>query len=212
MIKITAEWNIEHQACPHYPDERLARLYDRPMELRDVLTRKDGPWDDVSTADRLWVFWRAATQDQRAATLDRIVTRAVTNHCLTCGTKVVEQWAARWLSGKDRSGKAAKDAVWEARGGEAGKSSNAARSPSEWAAMAAERATWSAWATTAEAEWAAEAGCAAEAEWAAERAVEAEWAARAEERAAERDLQLLDALAVLDDTETIDAIDAAEGE
>ena len=210
MIKITAKWNIDHRAC--YSASQLASLYDRPMVLRDVLTRTDGPWDDVLAEDRMWVFWRAATQDQQATTLDRIVTRAVTNHCLTCGTKVVEQWAARWLSGKDRSGKAAKDAVWEARGGEAGKSSNAARSPSEWAAMAAERATWSAWATTAEAEWAAEAGCAAEAEWAAERAVEAEWAARAEERAAERDLQLLDAQAVLNDTETIASLDAAEVE
>ena len=145
MIKITAEWNKEHLAC--YPDKRLARLYDRPMELRDVLTRKDGPWDDVSTADRLWVFWRAATQDQRAATLDRIVTRAVTNHCLTCGIAAVEQWAARWLSGKDRGEKAAKAATELS---DKGCAARRAAWAAVWAAVEAERAVEAEWAAMAE--------------------------------------------------------------
>ena len=172
MRKITAEWNKEHLAC--YPDERLARLYDRPMELREVLARKDGPWDDVSAEDRMWVFWRAATQAQRATTLDRIITRAVTNHCLDCGIDAVEQWAARWLSGEDRSGKAAMAAVWAARAVRAAK---AAARAAEWA-VEAERAT-------ERAEWAE---CAEWAEW-------SEWSE------AERDLQLLDALDVLDNTQ-----------
>jgi len=222
MIKITAEWNKEHLAC--YPDKRLARLYDRPMELRDVLTRKDGPWDEVPAKDRMWVFWRAATQAQQAATLERIVTRAVTNHCLTCGIAAVEKWAAKWLSGEDRSGKAAKAAERAARAARATRATRAAEwaaECAEWAECAECAAVTTRWAATA-AEWAARAARAAvitewAAEWAARAAVitewaeewAAEWAARA---AAERDLQLLDALDVLDDTETIAALDAAEGE
>ena len=208
MIKITAEWNKEHQAC--YPDERLASLYDRPMGLCEVLTRTDGPWDDVSTADRLWVFWRAATQDQRAATLERIVTRAVTNRCLDCGIDAVEQWAARWLSGEDRSGKAAKAAA------ELLDTGCAARA-AEWMAARAARAAARA---AAEAEWAAEwaesaaraAELAESAAKAAELAELAESARAARAAASERDLQLLDALAVFETPETIAAIDAVEGE
>ena len=205
MIKITAEWNKEHRAC--YSASQLASLYDRPMGLCEVLTRTDGPWDDVSTADRLWVFWRAATQDQRAATLERIVTRAVTNRCLDCGIDAVEQWAARWLSGEDRSGKAAKAAA------ELLDTGCAARA-AEWMAARAARAAARA---AAEAEWAAEwaesAARAAELTESAAKAAECatEWAVRAA-TATERDLQLLDAMDVLDDTETIAAIDAAEGE
>ena len=175
MRKITAEWNKEHLAC--YTDERLASLYDRPMELREVLMRKDGPWDDVPAADRMWVFWRAATQDQQATTLESIVTRSVANLCLACGIAAVEQWAALWLSGEDRSGSAAKaaakllDNVCAAR-----RAVWAAECAAEWAARAEERAEWAARAAPSSE---ASAACAAE---------------LAECSEAERDLQLLNAL------------------
>ena len=39
-----------------YSRERLAALYDRPHTAREVLTRTDGAWADVSDADRLWTI------------------------------------------------------------------------------------------------------------------------------------------------------------
>ena len=40
--------------------------------------------------------------DHTQPSVERIVTRAVTNHALHCGIPVVEAWAKKWLSGEDR--------------------------------------------------------------------------------------------------------------
>ena len=136
---IDATWCRAHYAC--YGDLRLARLFDRPMTLLEVLTRRDGPWWRVPAADRLWVFFRAAPEPLRMRVADRAADRQVRAHCLHCGAPTVERWAARWLSGEDRSVATAwlaTDAVqgaWRA-------CSEPARG-SLWSAAAS--ATWAAW-------------------------------------------------------------------
>jgi hypothetical protein len=94
------------------------------------------------------------TEEQTTAWLDVLVTRAVRSHALRCGVPTVEEWAARWLSGEDRTARAAAAAAW-----------------------AAAEATWA-----EAAAWAARAARAAEATWAAWAAEAAEAAAAAAER------------------------------
>ena len=80
----------------------------------------------------MWVAFMpgALTESQRTRLLDKIVTRAnatadavVRDHCLNCGIKVVKEWAARWLSGEDRSA----DAAAAARAAAAAYAADAAR-------------------------------------------------------------------------------------
>jgi hypothetical protein len=72
--------------------------------------------ESVTPEDRVWVCCQPGvmTVEQRAAWLERIVVRAVTAHALHCGVPTVEAWAARWLSGEDRSEDAAGAAAWAA--------------------------------------------------------------------------------------------------
>lgn len=142
---------------------------------------------DIPDSDKLWCVWKELTKEQTDAALERIVTRAVTNHAIGCGIPDVEAWAARWLSGADREAATA-----------------------EAAAQSATRiSVWSATQTTAETTaravaWSATQAAAA---WAtAEAARSAEAAARAaadtadtatEAWAAELKLQIADVRAVL---------------
>ena len=72
---IDARWNINNRAC--YPTSLLEELYDRPMSIKEVLTRKDGKWDKVSNADRIWVLTRPEVMSvkQRNEWLARILER-----------------------------------------------------------------------------------------------------------------------------------------
>jgi len=63
----------------------------------------------------------------QAAWLERVVTRAVTTHALHCGVPAVEQWAMRWLSGENRTARAAEEAWWAAWGGGAEEAARGAR-------------------------------------------------------------------------------------
>ena len=76
---------------------------------------------------------RLSARDEVA--VEKIVSRAVTNHALHCGVMEVEGWAAEWLDKSDRSREAAW-AAWEA-GVAAGVAWEAARE--------AARAAWAAW-------------------------------------------------------------------
>ena len=137
---IDARWCRKRSAC--YTDRRLASLFDRPMTLLEVLTRRDGPWKRVPAKDRLWPFFIAAPRAAKAAVVNRAADRQVRAHCLHCGIKTVERWAARWLSGEDRSAALA----WAS-------ASRAARAAEEasWAAGRAPRAAAKAAAATARA-------------------------------------------------------------
>ena len=188
---IDAAWYREQGAC--YPDERLAELFDRPMPVREVMTRHDGPWRSVKDADRLRVFFRAAPLSAQVVVADRAADRQVRAHCLHCGNQAVERWAARWLSGKDRSAAA----VWRATGTmqEARTREPGPARGSLWsAAFAATWAPWWAAATASRAPWWTGARVAARAAGfaAAAASKESETARRAEYRA-----QLADAIEVL---------------
>lgn len=99
----------------------------------------------VPVDDRLWVLLRPEVlEDHFDEVLFLIVERPVRQHALKCGIPEVEKWAARWLSGADRS----EEAAWEA-----------------------ETAAWAAEAAAARAARAAATAAAAEAETAAEAAV-----------------------------------------
>ena len=56
MTLIDAKWNRTRGAC--YDDSRLQALYDRPISPREVMSRVDGDWRDVSVCDRWWVVSR----------------------------------------------------------------------------------------------------------------------------------------------------------
>ena len=140
---------LAEKPCSKYTEEVLTKLWAgrKKVTLLDILDM------DIPDKDKMWGAWKGLTKKQTVAVLDRIVTRAVTNYALNCGVPEVQQWAADWLSGKDRSTEAARTAR------------------AAWAAEAA-RAAWAARAAgAAEAAWAARAaGAAAEAAWAAEAA------------------------------------------
>ena len=97
-----AERSRELAACCH-DDARLAYLFDRPMTLTEILTRRDSSWVDVPAINRLRVFFRTAPRSLQMVVANRAADRQVRAHCLHCGHAVVERWATHWLSNEDRS-------------------------------------------------------------------------------------------------------------
>ena len=147
---IDARWCRRYGAW--YGDRRLARLFDRPMTLLEVLTRRDGPWRRVPAVDRLWPFFLAAPVAAKAVVANRAADRQVRAYCLHSGVDAVERWAARWLSDEDRSAAA----VWRATGTmqEARTREPGPARGSLWsAAFAATWAPWWAAATASRAPW-----------------------------------------------------------
>ena len=173
MTTWTIDQMLAEHPCAGYDRARITDLW----AGRDAIATRDILVLDIPAVDRIW----AALHDPiiRPRVVERIVTRAVTTHALTCGVPAVETWARRWLSGDDRTQAAACAA------GAAGAARAAGAAGAAEAARAA-RAAWAAWAArAAEAAWAAWAAEAAEAAGAAEAA---EWAR-----------QLADIRAVLDE-------------
>jgi len=113
-------------------------LWVRRVECGGAMLRGD---DKLVCAERQVLASIDATEIIRAWAMDE-ATRAVETHCLHCGVQAVESWAARWVSGEDRTITAATDAV------EATATAAAATAAAAWAARLAARAT----AATAEAE------------------------------------------------------------
>jgi len=177
--KIDAKWCREWGG--RYGDQRLAELFDRPMTVPEVMTRRDGPWRSVKAADRLWVFFRAASRAAQAVVANRAADRQVRAYCLHSGVDAVERWAARWLSDEDRSAAAAWRATCVARAG-------ATVEAAEWAAEAAAWAAEGASARTAET-----LAAMATAAWVARMAA---WAGDAR-GSAENEAQIADAIQVL---------------
>ena len=143
------------------------------LALREVLED-----DRIPAVDRAWVATRreVLSEEQTAAWLDIVVTRVVRKHALRCGVPAVEEWAARWLSGENRSLDAARAVV------------AAAAWSAAWSAAAA--ATWSAAWSAADGAWS----------WAADAAA---WSAAWSARAAEREQQCADLLGILRDGEGV---------
>lgn len=114
MKSWTVEEMLAEKPCDRYDEARIRKLWGEheTRSLADLLTD-----ERIPPADRMWPVWRpgALTRVQARAVLDRIVTRAVTNHALNCGLPDVETWARGWLDGSDRSWVAAWAAARAAR-------------------------------------------------------------------------------------------------
>ena len=161
-------WTIDEMLanglCGDYPRERLEELW-AGREKLSVLEILDL---DIPAKDRIWAALQAG--DHVAAAVERIITRAVTNHCLSCGVPQAEAGARAWLQG-DRS---------------------AMDDPeTSWALRSASEAARAAWVAVAAAETANACGAAAWARWAAGVADAAD-AADAVARSAERERQIED--------------------
>jgi len=90
---------------PTYTTSYLTDLF-AGRETVTILDVFDAPIPD---ADKVWFAVQPGviTKMQIDEFLERTVTRAVTNHALHCGVPEVEEWAKKWLSGEDRSARAA---------------------------------------------------------------------------------------------------------
>lgn len=101
-------WTVDEMVAerPCYSRERIKRL----AGGRERLTLLEILDLNISDQDKVWVC--ARQNEYRAEWIERVVTRAVKSHALRCGVPVVEQWAARWLSGEDRSYAAAYAAAY----------------------------------------------------------------------------------------------------
>ena len=93
----TIDEMLSHSPCEDYPRERLEELWAgrERLSVLDILEL------DIPAEDRVWAALRAG--DHVAPAVERIVTRAVSNHCLSCGIPEVESWARGWLNGEQES-------------------------------------------------------------------------------------------------------------
>ena len=137
---ITEDFVNAQSPCKRYPPERVHELF----AGRDVLPYDDVFTLDIPAADKVWVFALPGVlpDDVRERWREMFLTRAITNHALTCGAARVEAWAQRWLSGEDRSRDAAHAAAHAAALAAAGAAARAAA----WSAAgaAAQYAAWAA--------------------------------------------------------------------
>lgn len=149
---IDAKWNRDHGAC--YSDERLAELYDRPMTVFEVLTRRDGPWADVPAVDRIWVAshrdvmprairleWLARMVERALGLVESPDQRSVAVIAALRADRVTNDVCAAARAASDASD--ASDAAWAARA-----AASAAARDAAWAASAdsaaASDAAWAA--------------------------------------------------------------------
>ena len=151
-MKVTFDQVIGWGPCSEYQEDGGARLLElypsKEAELLDILRDVRIPEED-----RVWLGCHALPWETIKPVVEGWVERAIRRCLGKSGIPEWETWAEKWLSGEDRSWRAA--AAWAAEAG-----AGAARA---WAAGA--------WAARA---WAAEAAA-----WAAEAAA---WAAREEEK------------------------------
>ena len=133
---------LAEKPCDKYDRERIVKLCAGKPSLT-LLEILDHP--DIPDEDKVWVACRDKNPTRHVA-IEVIVTRCVTNHALHCGIPAVEAWAQKWLSGEDRSSRAAawasRVAAWPSRAA-AEAALNVARSA--WAAWNAAWNAWAAW-------------------------------------------------------------------
>ena len=141
MPSWTVDEMLAEKPCDKYDRERIVKLCAGKPSLT-LLEILDHP--DIPDEDKVWVACRDKNPTRHVA-IEVIVTRCVTNHALHCGIPAVEAWAQKWLSGEDRSSRAAwnasRVAAWASRAA-AEAAWNAARAA--W--NAAWSAAWNAWA------------------------------------------------------------------
>jgi predicted nucleic acid-binding Zn-ribbon protein len=159
---------------------------------RESLTLAEILAADIPPEDRIWVLTRPGvmTPEQVKTFCDKTADRAVRNHCLNCGIKAVEEWAARWLSGEDRTAGAADSAAYSAAmaADSAARAADSAAMAADSAARAANSAAMATW----EAAWEAAYSAADSAAYSA-----ADSAAYSAAMAAEREKQVCDLLEII---------------
>lgn len=145
------EWGVRHDSCESALEQR--KKYPNQPEWYKACDRGD------------WLFWQlqhAQLTDEHVEIIIRLAMdfaiHAVKEYAVGCGIKLVEEWAAKFISGDDRSEEAAWAAAWAARA-------------AAWEAAEVARAAGAAWAAAR----AAEAAGAAEAARAAAGAARAAW-------------------------------------
>lgn len=109
----TVDQMVKTGAC--YSPDRIKELWgDRTvLSLTDILAL------DIPAVDRMWIVWRPTTltEAQRKLLCDRIVERAVRTYALPYPQ--TSAWAEQWLTGADRSARAAAArAAWSAAAAE----------------------------------------------------------------------------------------------
>ena len=110
MPSWTVDEMLAEKPCDKYDRERIVKLCAGKPSLT-LLEILDHP--DIPDEDKVWVACRDKNPTRHVA-IEVIVTRCVTNHALHCGIPAVEAWAQKWLSGEDRSSRAAWNAAWNA--------------------------------------------------------------------------------------------------
>jgi hypothetical protein len=116
MTMIDAKWCRQQEAC--YDDERLAKLFDSPMTVRDVLTRQDGPWASVPTDHRWWVATRPGVLSDRVLRLCAcFAARSALNAERAAGREPdARSWAAAEVAERFARGQATETELTAARG------------------------------------------------------------------------------------------------
>jgi hypothetical protein len=106
MKTLTPQQIIDLNPCRGYDLEQLEKLFGNKESVTylEILNTDKIPLEDI-----IWVFCRPTVLDDDISNqwLEVIITRAVTNYALHCGIDDVEKWATNWLSGVDRTIKAA---------------------------------------------------------------------------------------------------------
>ena len=105
MAESAYEWGLRHRSCRNGLEARKA--------LGPNATQADW-WKICDRGD--WLIWQLerlppdqfeSIRPKLMRAIEVIVTSAIVEHALDCGIREVELWAARWLSGEDRSAESA---------------------------------------------------------------------------------------------------------
>jgi hypothetical protein len=106
MKSLTPQQIVDLNPCKGYDLKQVTELFDnrKSVTYLEILDT-----DKIPLVDIIWVFCQLTVLDDniRDQWTEVIVTRAVTNYALHCGVDTVEKWAKNWLSGDDRTIKAA---------------------------------------------------------------------------------------------------------
>ena len=102
----TVEEMLKEGPCVNYTKEVILDLWEgkESLSLPEIMQL-----GEVPNEDKLWVACLPSALAPEVSTiwLESIITRAITDCALDCGTEKVEEWGRGWLSGKDRSAPAA---------------------------------------------------------------------------------------------------------
>jgi hypothetical protein len=110
MKTLTPQQIVDLGPCEGYDLKYVTELFDnkKSMTYLEILDT-----DKIPLTDIIWVFCQPTVLDDdiKKQWLEIIVTRAITNCALHCGVDEVEKWAKNWLSGKDKTFNAARNAA-----------------------------------------------------------------------------------------------------